>query len=373
MAEPYTVQREAGAPDWRHVTITRDAYTSPVRLAAEHARVFARTWQLAGRTDQLEKPGSWFTFEVAGESILIVHAGEAGIRAFYNVCRHRGRQVVDAGTCGEARSFRCPYHSWTYDLDGRLRSLPEADAFGAPDRSALGLRPVRVDVWQGLVFVNLDDGAEPLRAHLDVLEDCLGRAFEPGVLVAAKTHDFDANWKTVIEAFIETYHIAWLHPQVAKSLLYHDAAIAHFRRHSMTVVPAAKANRWAERRGGHWREWLADPAYLELHYTIFPNVSVHLFLWGLTFLFRCLPHPTDPERMRMDVWVWKRLAEGETPPPRLSMQDAMAKILEQDYANVPFVQRGIRSRAFDGPRLSFYESRIAHLHAVLAEYLAAPA
>jgi phenylpropionate dioxygenase-like ring-hydroxylating dioxygenase large terminal subunit len=189
------------------------------------------------------------------------------------------------------------------------------------------------------------------------------------VLVGLHRREFAVNWKTMLEAFIETHHIATLHPQVAKALLYQEASVAHFRRHSMTVVPAARASRWDERRTQSWRAWLEDPAYLEYHYTIFPNVSVHVFLWGLTFLFRCLPHARDPERMTMDVWIWKRIAEGETPPEPLSMPNAMQMILDQDYGNVELVQRGMRSRAFDHPRLSAFESRIGHLHAVLDGYL----
>lgn len=369
LTDAYAILQEPDAPDWRSTVIEGTRYTAPARLAHEQERVFARTWQLAGRTDQLRAPGDYFTFEVAGESIVVVNAGDAGIRAFYNLCRHRGRRLVDEGSCGQASRFKCPYHNWVYGLDGQLRAVPDADAFRDLDRETRGLLPVHADVWQGLVFVNLEANPEPLRNYLDVLTECMAGAFEPGVLVAARTHEFEANWKTVLEAFIETYHIAGLHPQVAKTLKWKDAAIAHFRRHSMTVVPAPKANRWAERRHQHWREWVADPLYLEYHYTVFPNLSVHVFIRGFTFVFRCLPHPTDVERMRMDVWIWKRLREGETPPPPLAMQDAMIEILEQDYANFASVQRGMRSRAFTGPKLNFYESRIGHFHAVMDAYL----
>jgi len=165
------------------------------------------------------------------------------------------------------------------------------------------------------------------------------------------------------------WHIATLHPRVGKGLRFDQTAIAHFRRHSLTVVPSIKAPDWPARRTRPWREWLTDATTAELHFSIFPNVTVHLFAWGLTFLFRCLPDRVDPERMRLDVWSWKRLSPGETPPQPLSMPDAMGEVFQQDYDNIPLVQRGVRSRAFDGPRLSLAESRIGHFHAALDDEL----
>ena len=370
MDEPIRLWRAPDAPDWRQARIDRDSYASHERLAAELERVFGAHWLLAGRLDQLRAVGDYCTFEIGGESLLLVNAGEPGIRAYHNVCRHRGRRVVDEGSAGQVRSFRCPYHSWTYGLDGHLRAVADVETFPGLDMAGCGLRPVPVATWQELVFVSFAANGPPLLAYLDVLPDCLAHAFTPAVLVTERVYDLAANWKTALEAFIETNHIASLHPQVARSLEWSGTAVAHFARHSMTAVPAARARDWAARRRGDWRAWIADPAYVEYHYSIFPNVSIHVFLWGLTFLFRALPHPTDPQRCRLDVWAWKRLAPGETPPAKRSMPDAMLGVLEQDYANIPHVQRGVASRGFAGPILGPAESRIGHLHAVLQQVLA---
>ena len=131
------------------------------------------------------------------------------------------------------------------------------------------------------------------------------------------------------------------------------------------------AQDWTARRGQHWRTWINDATTSEIHYSVFPNVTVHLFASGLTFLFHYLPDPTDPERTRLDSWTWKRLQEGETPPPPMSMPDAMGEVFQQDYDNIPLVQRGIRSRSFQGPRLNIVESRIGHFHAVVDAFLRA--
>ena len=363
-----TLWREPGAPDWQSAAIDGARYTAPDRLAAEQEKVFSRVWQLAGRTDQLSAPGAYFACEVAGESVVVVQTGADGLRAFYNVCRHRGRELVEPGSCGQARNFQCPYHGWTYALDGRLRAVPDADAFPGLDPSRIALVPVELDVWEGFVFVRLTPGGESLRDYLTPLADVLGPAFAPAVLVAANTLVVEANWKTTLEAFIETNHIATLHPRIGKGLSFAETAVAHFHRHSMAVIPAA-AGDWAERRHGSWREWASDPSAAEIHYFIFPNVSVHLFM-GLTFLLRFVPDRRDPERTRLDVWIWKRLAPGETPPAPMSMPNAFGQILEQDRDNAARVQRGVRSRAFDGPRLNLYESRIGLFHVVLDALLA---
>jgi len=301
--------------------------------------------------------------------VLVVNAGPVGLRAYYNVCRHRGRELIEAGTCGHTRSFHCPYHGWTYGLDGRLRGLPDAAAYADLDASGIALHPVSVDVWQGFVFVKLEPGGEPLREYLGGLADCLAVAFDPAVLVAVKTVQVEANWKITLEAFIETNHIASLHPRVGRGLDFDATAIAHLRRHSMTAIPTTQATDWAERRCRPWPDWAADPSTVETHYSIFPNLTVHLFAMGLTFLLRYVPDRRDPERTRLDVWIWKRLGPGETPPPPMSMPDAFGPILQQDCDNVVRVQRGVRSRAFTCPRLNLFESRIGHFHAVVDELL----
>ena len=365
MVAEYTLWREPGAPDWQAAAIDRTRYVAPEWLAEEQRRVFARTWQLAGRTDQVREAGDYFTCEIAGESVLVVHAGGDGLRAFHNVCRHRGRELVAAGSSGRRPNIQCPYHGWCYGIDGRLRAVPDAPSFPDLDIGAIALDPVTVDVRHGLVFVTLAAGGQSLRDYLEPLGECLAPALEPAVLVGVKSIALDANWKTGLEAFLETNHIASLHPRVGKGLRFDETAVAHFHRHSLSVVPSVQARDWDARRRQPWREWVVDPRASEVHYSIFPNVTLHLFAWGLTFLFRCQPDRVNPERMVLDVWSWKRLEVGETPPEPLSMPDAMGAVFQQDYDNIPLVQRGVRSRAFRGPILSVVESRIGHFHAVL--------
>src|SRR2546423_8531190 len=136
-------------------TIPAPWYVDPRIAELERLNVFGGTWQLVARTDQLEKPGEFVRSNIAGEPIVAVRGNDGVLRAFYNVCRHHAAAVVTE-PCGQASLLRCPYHGWNYGLDGSLKGMPEFDGVNHFDRAENGLVPVRVETWEGLVFVNLD-------------------------------------------------------------------------------------------------------------------------------------------------------------------------------------------------------------------------
>ena len=185
-------------------TIPWSWYTDPAVLRLERERVFRRTWQYAGRADQAAEPGSFFTADAGGTPIVVVRGKDGVLRAFLNVCRHRGSLVCEGE--GRRETLQCPYHAWTYDLDGSLRAAPRADLEPGFEREALGLVALAVDTWGPFVFVNPAPEAEPLAATLGDLPRLVGEA---GLDVTAlrflrrSSSEYAANWKVCTENYLE--------------------------------------------------------------------------------------------------------------------------------------------------------------------------
>jgi len=194
-------------------TLPAAVYTSAEVLATEQSGLFARTWLCAGREADLPGAGDFLTRDIAGDSILLVRGADGRVRGFYNVCRHRGSRLVDAASGTGLQRILCPYHAWSYRLDGTLAQLPGADA---ATRDTLGLSPVQVGTRDGFVFVNLDEAAPPLALQLEDLPD-LARFRLPELRAGwRRSYEVQANWKLVVENYSECYHCPGAHPQLAR-------------------------------------------------------------------------------------------------------------------------------------------------------------
>jgi Rieske 2Fe-2S family protein len=203
-------------------SLDRSWYTDPAMLDVELQRFFARRWMLVGRSAELQSPGAYLTAEVAGESVIVVRQADGTVEAMLNVCRHRGARILldQQGSCG--RTIRCPYHSWSYGLDGSLLGAPNMrDAIGDA-RSGLGLQRVRVQEAYGCLWINLDpnapefdvDTGEQLRARLrsdDALAHWELERLTTGRRIA---YEVSANWKLIVENFMECYHCGSIHPEL---------------------------------------------------------------------------------------------------------------------------------------------------------------
>ena len=195
-------------------------YRDPEVLEVEQRRIFARTWQLAGHISQLPGPGSYVTAQAGAEPVLVLRDEHGELRAFRNVCRHRGSRLLSgSGDCGKA--IRCRYHGWTYRFDGELIGVPEGRAIPGLDKSKLGLLPARVETLGGLVFVNLDIHATPLAEQVAGLPERL----EPWGLETLKVKEEEpttqpANWKIVVDNYLEGYHVPIAHPGLMRLLDY---------------------------------------------------------------------------------------------------------------------------------------------------------
>lgn len=189
-------------------------YREPEVYRAEIDRIFSRLWVCAGREEDLARPGDFLTRRIGCDPLLLTRGGDGELRAFYNVCRHRGSLLVAEEEGSVRRGFRCPYHSWTYGTDGRLEAAPlmqDTPGFRRRDHS---LVPVRLESWEGLLFLNLDEDAPPLAEELADFPD-VSRYRLPHLRRAARSsYRVAANWKVLGENYGECYHCALVHPQL---------------------------------------------------------------------------------------------------------------------------------------------------------------
>jgi len=205
------------------VTIGVDAYLSEEYARAERDRLWRKVWQQVGRVEEIPEVGSYLTYDILDDSILIVRSAAEKIRAYYNVCSHRGRRLVDTPqgakrACGRKHQFVCGFHSWSYNLEGQCTHvLNKEDWKGTLTNERTRLGEVKVDTWGGWVWINLDPNCEPLRNYLEPAATML----DPFELQNMRCRwrrwiVFDCNWKVAMEAFAETYHVPGTHPEFMK-------------------------------------------------------------------------------------------------------------------------------------------------------------
>lgn len=206
-----------------HPTPPGSAYTDPLTFAAEQTQIFEQLWNCVLRADAIASPGQWQKVRVGREELIVVRTRKAGIRAYYNVCQHRGMRVC-TGESGRAKKLQCGYHAWTYALEGELVAAPNLTSMPDVDREAYGLKPVSVREWLGYVWVCL--APEPPDFDVEVLGEVRTRfgevesidnyGIEKLKLGESKTYDVAANWKLIIENFMECYHCATIHPELTE-------------------------------------------------------------------------------------------------------------------------------------------------------------
>ncbi len=194
--------------------VPTDIYYDPAFYERELEAIFKRVWLCMGRVEQVRQAGDFFVKEIPtfGMSILVVRGKDDRIRAFHNVCQHRGNHV-ELKREGNCNVFRCPFHGWAYGLDGRLAGVPDAEGFYDLDRDAKGLPAVHLDVWEGFIFINLDD--PPSMSLEEFLgeqgSDLVGYPFHRGTQTFEYEGVVGCNWKCMVDSFCETYHVPFLH------------------------------------------------------------------------------------------------------------------------------------------------------------------
>jgi phenylpropionate dioxygenase-like ring-hydroxylating dioxygenase large terminal subunit len=222
------VKKSSSVPErWRLEPgfVPRRRYTEPAFLELEYERLFPHVWQMACRLEEIPQSGDYLEYEIGDQSILVVNRGEGGLRAYFNSCPHRGTRLLRGR--GNVQEIRCRFHAWCFDLDGRCTYVHGLEDFGedfAIDR--IRLTECRIDTWGGWVFVNMDPEAPPLLEWLDPLP----RSLDPFCLERMRYRYYKAtvmpaNWKTVVDAFVEGYHVGGSHPQnLRKTRIDHGPA-----------------------------------------------------------------------------------------------------------------------------------------------------
>jgi Rieske 2Fe-2S family protein len=207
----------------RAKSLPQKYFVSTDVFAEEQKNIFPKEWLLVGHQSQIPNPGDFFLTAIAGESIIVIRDQQSRVRGFYNVCRHRGSRLKEE-SCGQSSTIQCPYHAWTYGLDGRLIGAPHMDDVPGFQKADYPLQTVNLGVWEGFIFVNLGNKPMPLEKCLAPLNGKFSHWNIP-ILQRAKRIEYDvrANWKLMFENYSECYHCPGVHPQLQKVSPYDSA------------------------------------------------------------------------------------------------------------------------------------------------------
>ncbi|MFZ4122724.1 MAG: aromatic ring-hydroxylating oxygenase subunit alpha [Caulobacterales bacterium] len=406
--------------------IAPSSYLSSTFAALEMQGLWGRTWQMACREEQIPEVGDHVLYEIGPWSLIIVRSAENEIRAHYNACLHRGRQLRDCG--GKVAAFRCPFHGFTWSLDGSLQHVPTPWDFPQIQAETFKLPQARVGLWGGFVFVCMYAEAPPLETFLEDIPAIYARwPMEDRFLAAYVSKPINCNWKLALEAFIESFHVSDTHPQAASYIgdfntqydVWEDKK--HYSRMisprglaspslggalsddeilqasepdaGPITVPEGSTPRavMADRRRaqlapvlGPALERLTDSEAVDtIQYLVFPN----LVLWfghNAPICYRFRPLGTDPDWCTQEVFLLVPVPHGKARPkaaklnalrPDQPWTDAkelggLGAVFEQDAANLWAIQKGLRSLQRRQTTLGRYqENRLRHFHKTLADYV----
>jgi choline monooxygenase len=339
-------------------------YLDPQLLEAEQRLIFDRTWQLAGHVGSLPETGSYITCRAGSQPVLVVRDEDGALRAYRNVCRHRGSRLLSgSGQCKAA--IRCRYHGWTYKLDGTMIGAPEALAYGKRlDKPTLGLLPARVEEMSGLVFVNLDPDATPLAELVGDLPARLERYRIPSLQSFAPSEsDQPANWKVVADNYLEGYHVPIAHPGLMRLYDYkrytaevHDSYV--WFEAPLRDKPSSNRLERAYQRLVQPMPGLGEEDRHTWRYVfIYPNTTIDLYPDQVN-TWQLLP---DGVGSTHDVSGSFRPA-GSSPRTRLTQwanQRLNTLVLDEDVDLVSNVQQGLQTRGYECGPLSERERAVA--------------
>ncbi len=344
-------------------------YTDPAQMALERDKLFRRQPLNLGLSCRAPEPGDFFTDDFSGVPILVVRDKDRTLKAFLNVCRHRGTKVAQDSGSG-ARAFTCPYHAWTYRLDGSLMSRPHESAFAEAEKECHGLTALPVEERHGMIWVCPTPGQEiDIDTQLGGLGDDMAAYrlasyshYETRVLAR------DMNWKLVVDTFLEGYHIGTLHTETIAPYLHSDrATFDPFGRNLRMVVPRHGIDGLRERPEEEW-DLITYSAVVNI---LFPN-TVFIMQGDHLEIFHVYPDGDDPNRSRMYVSLY-------TPEPALSDSarghwdrnfDLLIRTVEdEDFPLGEDIQRGFHSGAQEHITFGRNEPALGHYHRSIMQSL----
>jgi len=333
-------------------TLPQRYFISPGVFAKEQEKIFSTHWVLVGHQSQIAKAGDYFVSEVAGESLLVVRDQNAEVRGFYNVCRHHGTQLCEEKN-GHSAAIQCPYHAWTYGLDGRLVGAPHMDKVHGFHRAEHSLHAIGLASWEGFIFVSLGDAPTPLAEVFAPLAGKFGHWNLPKLRSARRIeYDLRANWKLICENYSECYHCPGVHPALQKLTPYdlaeNDLCEGPFlggfmpitRGHSLTLTGNSCALPVGDIKGeDHNRVF---------YYSIFPNMLLSMHP-DYVMVHQLWPHSPERTLIQCD-WFFHPEAFDRAdfrPDDAVEFWDMTNK---QDWRVCELSQQGVASRAYQpGP------------------------
>ena len=315
-------------------------YTDPDIFRAECDGLLARTWQFAGHASQLENPGDYFTFEIAGESLFCVRGRDGKIRTFYNVCQHRAHQLVQGS--GNTRVVVCPYHAWTYELTGELRAGPNIAAVEGFDKSAICLTGVRTELFLGFVFINLDPDAKPMEDWFPnaraELEEYVPNWADLRPLEWVEIPE-NCNWKVSVENYSECYHCSLNHPTFATGVIkpetYDIQPQGYCLRHTTDCNTLDQMTYDIHSGFDHHDEYSSWFLWPMVSFQVYPGNVLNTYHWRAV------------DAGHVVVWRgWYSIDGVEDGVVRkLAVQDRETTV-EEDIHLVESVQKGLKSKGY---------------------------
>ena len=394
-------------PELGTAPVSFDDCVSPAFHERERDAIFRRAWLNVGRVDDLSRNGSWFTKDLvaARTSILVTRGMDGEIRAFHNVCRHRGNKLVWIGSpreeaCGVGRQFACKYHGWRYGLDGGCTYVHQESEFFGIDKDDLGLAPVHCDVWAGFVFVNVAEA--PPQTLRDFLGPMVGALEDYPFDAMTERYSFRAenasNWKVFIDAFQEYYHVPPLHTHQLGPVHRNPEATfegAHYQLdgpHRVVSTSGSHKHEWpAEHlypgealfRSGNTGPWEAptldrapagvNPGGVKRwgidNFQVFPNLEILVYERNWYLSYRFWPTSSNTHVFEADLWF----VPARTARERLAREYAAITVKEyalQDAGTLEGTQLGLESQAFASYPLNDQEVLVRHFHKTVADWVA---
>lgn len=353
-------------------TLPARFYTDPAIHQAEKAAIFYRTWHYAGHVSQVREPGSFLTTRIHEQNVFVARGRDGTLRAFFNVCAHRGHELL-AGT-GRKTVITCPYHAWAYDFDGRLVTARNSENVAGFDKCQFSLKPVRVEVFCGLVLVNLDTDATPFADTMAGLEAEV-RQYLPRVddlaFAQRDTYDVAANWKVLVDNFLECYHCATAHKDFVDLVDMDSYRTITHKRYSSQCSAAPRTTTS--------NAFSFEPGDVDFGYAgffVWPNFTIWIYP-GEPNLSVLQMNPSAPERTT-EYQDWFTLEGAVTK----QLSDAIAyqkDVLQpEDIGLCESVQRGLHSLGYNQGRFivdqdltELSEHAVHHFQAMVAEALEA--
>jgi choline monooxygenase len=338
-------------------------YTDPAVLQLERERIFRRSWQYVGHTGEVAEPGSFVSTRVGDVPVVVVRDKDGALRAFLNVCRHRG-SIVCTGS-GRRATLQCPYHAWTYGLDGRLLAAPRSDREGGVDTDDLGLVQLQLETWGPLVFVNPDREASPLADFLDGLPELVadaGLELDALRFLQRSESELACNWKISVENFLECYHCPTAHPGFSAVM---DVSPDSYLLETSAGRMSQHSPPRPEPRGTYDTTGEIERGQFHL---LFPGTVVNVMPGRPNFSIGPIV-PQDPERTyRVLDYVVAENADEAWIEESLAFD---AQVGAEDRALVERVQAGVRVGLIEeGRLLPESEKLIAHFQSLVVDALA---